>query len=62
MLFSDSYGSSLAPLLLEQYSRITVVDLRFMPSNMLSQYVDFEGADVLMLFGAAVVNNSSILK
>ena len=62
VLFSDSYGSSLAPLLLEQYSRITVVDLRFMPSNMLSQYVDFEGADVLMLFGAAVVNNSSILK
>ena len=33
-----------------------------MPSNMLSQYVDFEEADVLMLFGAAVVNNSSILK
>ncbi len=62
VLISDSYGSSLAPLLLEQYSRVTVVDLRFMPSSLLPQYVDFENADVLMLFGAAVVNNSSILK
>lgn len=62
VLVSDSYGSSLAPLLLEQYSKITVVDLRFMPSAQLPQYVDCEGADVLMIFGAAVVNNSSILK
>lgn len=62
VLITDSYGSSLAPLLLEQYSKVTVVDLRFMPSAQLSQYVDAEGADVLMIFGAAVVNNSSILK
>ncbi len=62
VLFSDSYGSSLAPLLLEQYSKITVVDLRYMPAKLLPQYVNFDGADVLFLQSAAVVNNSSLLK
>lgn len=62
VLFSDSYGSSLAPLLLEQYSKITVVDLRYLPSKLLSQHVDFTDADILLLYSAAIVNNSNLLK
>lgn len=63
ILFSDSYGSSLAPLLLEQYSKITLIDLRFMLSDMLGDYVQFDSsADVLFLQSAEIVNHSNILK
>ena len=62
VLFRDSYGSSMAPLLLGGYSEIQLVDLRYMASNLIPQYVSFEGADVLFLFSARVVNNSSMLR
>ncbi|MBQ2327487.1 MAG: hypothetical protein II376_08085 [Clostridia bacterium] len=62
VLFRDSYGSSMAPLLLGGYSEIQLVDLRYMASNLIPQYVNFEGADVLFLFSARVVNNSSMLR
>lgn len=62
ILFRDSFGSSMAPLLLEGYSEIVLVDLRYMASNLLPQYVDANGADVLFLFSARVVNNSTMLR
>ncbi|MBQ9925901.1 MAG: hypothetical protein IJO51_07755 [Clostridia bacterium] len=62
ILFRDSFGSSLAPLLLSGYSEIVMVDLRYMASNLIPQYVDAAGADVLFLFSARVVNNSSMLR
>ena len=62
VIFRDSYASSLAPLLLPACSRITLVDLRYMLSSMLPEYVDFTGADVLFLYCDELVNNSSLLK
>ncbi len=62
VLFSDSYAASIAPLLLEQYSTITIVDLRYILSSMLDDYVDFDGADILFLYSAEMVNHSSLLK
>jgi len=62
VLFRDSYGSSLAPLLLEAYGKIVLVDLRYMASALLPQYVDFTGADVLFLYADRLVNNSALLK
>lgn len=62
VLFTDSFGASLAPLLLESYSTITLIDLRFAPSSVLGDYVDFTGADVLFLYSAAMVNNSQLLR
>lgn len=62
VLFRDSYGSSLAPLLLEAYSKIVLVDLRYMASSLLPQYVDFTGADVLFLYADRLINNSALLK
>ena len=62
IIFRDSFASSLAPLLLEGYAKITLVDLRYMDSSLIPQYVDFAGADVLFLFSARVVNNSMLLR
>ena len=62
VIFRDSYASSLAPLLLEAYSKVTLVDLRYMVSSLLPQYVDFEGADVLFLYADRLINNSALLK
>lgn len=62
ILFRDSFGSSITPLLLEDYSRITVVDIRYMASAMLDQYVDFTDADVLFLYCTSLLNSGSALK
>ena len=63
LVFRDSFGSSLAPLLLEGYKKVTVVDLRYIGSPLLPQLIEFkEGQDVLIINYVDVLNNSSILK
>lgn len=62
VIFRDSYGSSIAPLFVEAYSEIVLVDLRYMSSSLLSEFVDFENAEVLFLLSDSIVNNSSLLK
>ena len=62
ILFCDSFGPIVAPLLLEQYSKVTLVDLRFVNSMMLGSFVDFEGADVLFMYYDQIINNSFLLK
>ena len=62
-IFRDSYGSSLAPLLTNGYKKITVVDLRYIATPLLNQFITFEeGQDVLIIKCVDVLNNSSILK
>lgn len=62
VLFRDSFGSSLAPLLAESYAKITLVDLRYVLSHRLSDYVDFDRQDVLFLYSSLLLNNSLALK
>lgn len=61
LLFRDSFGSSIAPLLVENYSKITLIDLRYISSMILDQYIDFSEQDVLFLY-STVVLNQNILK
>ena len=62
VIFRDSFGSSLAPLLLEGYAKITLVDLRYVFSHSLAGYVDFQNQDVLFLYSSLLLNNSLALK
>lgn len=62
VIFKDSFGNSLTPLLVESYSRITLVDLRLVNHTILDNFVDFEGCEVLFLYNTMIVNNSVILK
>jgi len=62
VLFRDSFSSSLAPLLLESYSRITLVDIRYINSAMLSQFIEFDDQDVLFIYSTGLLNNSLAMK
>jgi hypothetical protein len=62
ILFRDSFGSSLAPLFLGPYDKVTLIDLRYIDSRILDQYVNFpSNADVLFLYSSQVLNNPEIL-
>ncbi len=62
ILFRDSFGSSLAPLLVQGYRSITLVDIRYLAPAFLGNYVDFQGKDVLFLYSVSVLNNSETLR
>lgn len=61
VIFRDSFGSSLAPLLIEGYEKITLVDIRYMHSSLLPNYIEFTDQDVLFLYSTMVLNSSSML-
>ena len=62
VIFRDSFSSSLAPLLLETYHKVTLVDLRYMASALLPKQVEFTNQDVLFLYSTLVADQSSILR
>ena len=62
VIFRDSFASSLAPLLAEGYSKITLVDIRYLAPQLLGRFVDFHGQDILFIYSAPVLNNSTTIK
>jgi hypothetical protein len=62
IVFRDSFGSSLVPLLVAGYHNITLIDTRYVQSSALGPYVDFSGADVLFLYSTLLLNNSMGMK
>lgn len=62
IVFRDSFGSSIAPLLAQGYSKVTLIDIRYIQPVILNNYVDFSNADVLFLYSTMVLNNSATLK
>ena len=62
VIFRDSFGSSIAPILLESYSKITLVDIRYLQSSLVGRFVDFDSQDVLFLYSVPVLNNSETMK
>lgn len=62
ILFRDSFGSSLAPLLAEGYTKITLVDIRYFSPELLDRFITFENQDVLFLYSTPVLNDSITIK
>ena len=65
VIFRDSFASSLVPLLIGSYHKITLVDLRYFSSNMLELAdIDYNSKDldVLFLYSVPIINNSYTLK
>lgn len=62
IVFRDSFGSSLAPLLVEGYQKITLVDIRYVSSSMLGQWISFDNQDVVFLYSMPIVNQSFTLR
>ena len=59
VLFRDSFGSSITPLMVEEYAKITLLDVRYLNERMIGQFVEFTDQDVLFLFSTGVLNNQT---
>lgn len=62
IVFRDSFGSSLVPLLAEGYKTVTLIDIRYIQSEFLVNFVDFTDKDMLFLYSTVVLTNSATLK
>ena len=61
IIFRDSFGSSVAPLLVPYYKKVTLVDIRYLMIDLLGNYIEFNNQDVLFLY-STLIYNTNILK
>ena len=64
VIFRDSYGSSIAPLLVEAYDTVYLIDIRSAMINnikgwQMMRLINFKEADVLFLYSTLVLNSRS---
>ncbi len=59
IVFRDSFGSSMIPLLIHDYGRVTVVDIRYIRIDVLDRFIAFNGQDVLVMYSTLVLNQST---
>lgn len=62
IVFRDSFGSAIVPLLVKDYSEVVLVDLRFIMTDLVENYVSFDDADILFIYSSSVLNRSSVLR
>lgn len=62
VVFRDSFGSSLVPLLVEGYAKITILDARYLNETMIGNFVEFDKQDVLFIHSTSVLNNETAFK
>ena len=62
IVFRDSFGSAMVPLLLNDYETVWVLDTRYVNPGMLGQFVEFQNQDVLFLYSTLILNSSSALR
>lgn len=58
-IFRDSFASALAPLLAGGYSKLILIDLRYVSASALSDYVEIpDDSEVLFLFSEMILNQN----
>ena len=57
VIFRDSFGSSIGPLLARGYKKTVLVDLRLINEELLGEYIDFNECDVLFLYSTLILNS-----
>ena len=65
IIFRDSFASSLVPLLIEDYSKITLIDLRYVNSRYLNKINDLnfdDNSDIIFMYSTLIINNSFAIK
>ena len=63
VIFRDSFGSSLAPLLVPGYETVIVADTRYLAPELIGQLVDIpQDADALFLYSTLLLNESGALR
>lgn len=62
VIFRDSFASSITPLLIPYYKKITLIDNRYITSKYFSNLIEFKNQDVILMYSTLIINNSSSLK
>lgn len=62
IIFRDSFASSMTPLLIPYYKKITLVDLRYIKMDIVNDLLDFKNKDVLFIYSTLIINSSNLLK
>lgn len=62
VIFRDSFGSSLAPLLLSGYEKVTLIDTRYIMPELIEGLIEFKNQDVLFVYSTLIVNSSGALR
>ena len=62
VIFRDSFASSITPLLIPYYSKITLIDNRYINSTNFSKLIKFTNQDIILMYSTLIINNSSSLK
>ncbi len=63
VVFRDSFGSSLVPLLIDGYSEIIVADTRYIAPSYISNFVETTpDCDVLFVYSTSVLNSRGVFK
>lgn len=62
IVFRDSFASSIIPLLIKYYSKITVIDNRYISSNSYKEIITYDNQDILFLNSTLLVNSSNTLR
>lgn len=62
IIFRDSFASSIAPLFVNDYEKIILVDLRYINTTLLDQFITFNDQDVLFMYSVSIINNSFSMK
>ena len=58
VIFRDSFGSSISPLLVQGYKSVTLVDIRYISSSLLGRLIEFHDQDVLFMYSTSVLNST----
>ncbi len=62
VIYRDSFGSSLIPLLISSYKEIVIIDLRYINMDSVLEYLSVDDSEVLYLYSTLIINNSFSLK
>ncbi len=62
IIFRDSFASTLAPLLINGYKKITLVDLRYIDPSKLDELLNFNNQDILIIYNTIMINNSEAIR
>ncbi len=62
VIVRDSFGSSIAPLLVQDYAKVTLIDIRYQKLEVLGRLTGYDNCDVLFLYSTLVLNNSDTIQ
>lgn len=62
IIFRDSFGSSIIPLLSQYYKKVIVIDNRYITIDNFKEKQEFTNQDIIFMYSTLIINDSGSLK